>query len=572
MSDYLHGAYGEWFANGNIPTAVGEGVVVAVGTAPVQNLSLKEGEDYNVNKPVLVRNIAEAKRLFGYSDDWAKYTLCEAMHHFFENKRVGPLVLINVLDPGNPAFTITQNHSETLTVPANYSVRLYDAHLIDVDTVASSTTGAIESMQVEKSIDAIIIHLKESAVTVGGDVTITCKKTVTTTEAKTPAKNMITIADAEEIVLEGLELQTIPESGDPETKVKGVDYVAAYNSERKTITITGITDLGTDPLNVIYYKVTHNTPTINSAVIGSSDDLGGNKGLYAVRDVYPLTGAVPAYLIAPGFGTETTIHETMYEVSQKVNGHWDMWMFVDLPIWVGTAGSKISTIAAWKTTNGYNKPTETVYWPMAEGVDGKKYHLSVLAAANFLELLTQYEGVPFHSASNTPAPIIKRLWIGSGEDSSKVYDDKIINEKLNANGIASAAYVGGRWAIWGAHAADYDQDNADYVNVAETNRMMLMYVSNNFQVRRSLDVDKPLTQNDIDSIVSEEQARLDGLKQMGALIFGEALLDAESIARSDVYSGDFVFAFRVTTTPLAKSLTAVVTWVDDGFSTYFAEA
>ena len=33
--------------------------------------------------------------------------------------------------------------------------------------------------------------------------------------------------------------------------------------------------------------------------------------------------------------------------------------------------------------------------------------------------------------------------------------------------------------------------------------------------------------------------------------------------------GDWTFAFEVTTTPLAKSLTALVNWTDEGFITYF---
>ena len=36
-------------------------------------------------------------------------------------------------------------------------------------------------------------------------------------------------------------------------------------------------------------------------------------------------------------------------------------------------------------------------------------------------------------------------------------------------------------------------------------------------------------------------------------------------------NGDFSFAFNVTTTPLAKSLTALVNWTSDGFVTYFAD-
>jgi phage tail sheath protein FI len=253
----------------------------------------------------------------------------------------------------------------------------------------------------------------------------------------------------------------------------------------------------------------------------------------------------------------------MYQVSKKVNGHWDMWMFADLPITCTMANA-----ATWKAANGYDHENETVYFPMAKGVDGKNYHLSVLAAANFLELLADNDGIPYHSASNTDAEVIESLYLG--ESDTALYDDEIINEYLNKNGIASAAFIGGRWAIWGAHAADYNPENADSVNVAETNRMMLYYVSNDFQARRPRDVDKPMTANDIASIVAEEQGRLNALIAMGALIYGEASLDAESIVDSDVYSGDFLFEFRVTTTPLAKSLKALVAWVDDGYSTYFA--
>ena len=99
--------------------------------------------------------------------------------------------------------------------------------------------------------------------------------------------------------------------------------------------------------------------------------------------------------------------------------------------------------------------------------------------------------------------------------------------------------------------------------------MMLYYISNDFQARRSADVDKPLSPNDIKAIVAEEQARLDALVAMGALTYGKAELKADADAKSDVINGDYAFTFNVTTTPLAKSLTAIVSWTDDGFVTYF---
>ncbi len=171
------------------------------------------------------------------------------------------------------------------------------------------------------------------------------------------------------------------------------------------------------------------------------------------------------------------------------------------------------------------------------------------------------------------AEIAKRIeHLYMGEDSTgRVYDDYLINNQLNKNGIASAAYVGGRWAIWGCHSADYSYEGGNQINVSETNRMMLYYISNDFQHRRTRDVDKPLTANDIKTIVAEEQTRLDALVKIGALTYGVVHLNAEADARSDIMNGDYSFTFNVTTTPLAKSLTAIVNWTDEGFVTYFAD-
>jgi len=180
------------------------------------------------------------------------------------------------------------------------------------------------------------------------------------------------------------------------------------------------------------------------------------------------------------------------------------------------------------------------------------------------------EGIPYRTASNTECAIIANLYT-SNSDTGRVYDDNIINQKLNKNGIASAAYVGGRWAIWGAHSAEYSQTNGDNINVSETNVMMLYYISNDFQHRRTFDVDKPMTANDLRTIVSEEQTRLDALKNIGAILFGEVYVKMDAQAKSDIMNGDYAFTFNVTTTPIAKSLTADVNWTDEGFVTYFEQ-
>lgn len=493
---YLHGAYGDQQAIGTRVATESQSAVVLVGTAPVQNLLPDDNGDWNVNKPILVNDISEAKKYFGYSDDWAKYSLCEAMHVFLELAGVGPLVMINVLDPKS-----------------------------------------------------------------------THRSSAVTTKTATPSSGRITIANCEDAILDTIVVKT--QDTPPVEKVKGTDYTAVYNAAKKSIIIQELTAgaLGSAALDITYYTVTASTIT-STDIIGADDGAGTHTGLYAIKDVYNLCGVIPAIFMAPGWSELPAVHATMATLSLKINGHWDAWMFTDIPISDNGTPVTMASAKTWKDANGYTKKNETVSFPMVVGTDSKKYHLSVIRCANFLQLLAENDGIPYHTASNTAAGIVANLWLGASSV-GKVFDDQYINENLNKNGICSAAFAGGRWVIWGAHSAEYDQVNGDNINVSETNYMMLFYLSNDFQARRVYDVDQPLSANDIQSITAEEQSRLDALVKIGALTYGVATLDTSEAAKSDMYNGDFLFIFDVTTTPIAKSLTVLVNWVDDGFATYF---
>ena len=489
MAEYLHGAYGQIQAVGSRVSSGSKCAFVYIGTAPVH---LAEGGGNTVNQPVLVADMAEARRKLGYSDDFASFTLCEAMKAHFDRNAVGPLVFINVLDP--------KRHVKT-----------------------------------------------ESA-----------------TKSLTPESGSVTIQEAEKIVLDSVEVKK------GQTKLeKGKDYTLKYSIEKKSLTISEAASgsLGSEALSISYKTVDPSMVT-KEDVIGASDGYGLNTGVYAVKNVYQVTGYIPSFLAAPGFSCIPEVHKAMAENSVKINGHYDAYMLVDIPIFHNEEAVSMATAAAWKKENGYNRENETVYFPMVSGNDGKKYHISTLAAANLQALLATQDGIPYRTASNTECSVIENLYLGE-ESTGRVFDDTLINNVLNKNGIASAAFVGGRWAIWGAHSADYDQENADSINVAETNRMMLYYITNDFQVRRNADVDKPMTANDLQSIVAEEQARLDALLKIGALLYGEVHKNVQEDDRSDIVKGDFSITFRVTTTPLAKSLTAVANWTEEGFVTSF---
>ena len=101
MADYKYGVYGV-IGNDIAQNASQAGVVpVYFGTAPVNLLPDYTG---TVNIPVKISNLSDAQQNLGYIADsakWGKYTLCEAVAAHFANKNgnVGPIYVINVLDP-----------------------------------------------------------------------------------------------------------------------------------------------------------------------------------------------------------------------------------------------------------------------------------------------------------------------------------------------------------------------------------------------------------------------------------------------------------------------------------------
>jgi len=93
---YRHGV----FVN-EVPAAVPPPVrlsamPVVFGTAPV-NLSKRSTAP--INEPVLCNSYGEAIAAFGFSNDFSSYTLSEFIYSQFVLYGLGPVVLINVLDP-----------------------------------------------------------------------------------------------------------------------------------------------------------------------------------------------------------------------------------------------------------------------------------------------------------------------------------------------------------------------------------------------------------------------------------------------------------------------------------------
>lgn len=97
MAGYKHGAYvQEVKAKIAVPAKNETGIHVVFGTSPV---NMAEEPEKAVNRLIVAENFEEAKKKLGYSEDFEKYTLCQAMDAYFKIFAVGPVAFCNVLDP-----------------------------------------------------------------------------------------------------------------------------------------------------------------------------------------------------------------------------------------------------------------------------------------------------------------------------------------------------------------------------------------------------------------------------------------------------------------------------------------
>ena len=150
------------------PVTIDGGVPVIFGTAPI---NLAADPEKATNKLFLCKSFAEAKAAVGYSQDYAKYTLCQAMDAFFKAYGVGPIVVCNVLDPEKHKT----EYSETLSVTNGQAVSKTEGVLLKGLTVkadaAAMTLDTDYTVEFDENGFAVITVIKEgiASITLSGN-------------------------------------------------------------------------------------------------------------------------------------------------------------------------------------------------------------------------------------------------------------------------------------------------------------------------------------------------------------------------------------------------------------------
>ena len=627
MAEYLYGTYGH-LENSVVQTTEDTSTVVLyVGTAPV---NLVRGYADAVNKPIKLNNVLEARNLIGTASDWEKYTLSEVVAAHFQNRNgnVGPVYVINVLDPdkhrktspttrvlnfvnGSAAFLSEDIILDTLAIAdkaegtdyyVNYNFTTHKVTITSADANAP-LDGAISISYNETDPSLItaddIIGIKTAAgVRTGLHVAELMYQTFGVIVNLFAAPGWSSDKDVYDALVaaatklnghwDGFVYADIPVTyGEIAYTYNAVENPTADSNPGAEgwYTLDGLTgaySLSTDDhlVESAYYTVQAetDTPTTDPKTEefyekdGDTYTPSEDTTVDSEKTYYKLT--VAAAVTVRGDDPDNL----NWYVSDGAGGYiaaTDSYVVSGTTYYTRTASTtpaRVDTITkaiAWKSANNYTSERSKVFWPMANGSDSNVYLISTLALVETMRIDNSHDGVPMESCGNKAIPVISQNFGVDAVNGGYSVDEA---NTLTSNGITTLVYWGDSWKIWGDHTAAYlyGSEDMDVRVIFDVSIRMLLYLTNRFQRTWAYTIDKPFTVQLKDTILVREKERLDALVVMGALIGTPSIVFEEANNPLDeLRNGNFRWDIQVTPTPPLKSASVYVAYTDAGFSAYF---
>ncbi len=391
----------------------------------------------------------------------------------------------------------------------------------------------------------------------------THKKTEPTNTSITFTNNVAEFA-SDKVILDTISI---------ESYVKDTDFKVDYNFTTGKVIITSLNEELKGTVTTAYYEVDL-TKITEETIIGGVTADGAYSGLGALQLLYIKENQVCNLLGCPKYSEIPEVYAKMISACQEINGHWQSFFVADIPI-VDADGTKVDTkekAKTWRTTNGYNSERSEIFWPQFQDVTTKRiFHGSTLAIVTYMKTDFEHDSIPFESCSNKEVPIGKQYF--GADSTNQGFDQATATADLNAYGISTAVFWGGKWVLWGGNTAKYQYGKDIDPRAIDCHYMrMLFHCMNGFQRRQAVNIDEPFNLQLKDSILNEEQEILDTYIAQGGLLPGsEILFLASDNSTSDMINGDFVFQLPISVTPRAKSLTGKVAYTDAGLKSLVVE-
>ncbi|KAF0232517.1 MAG: hypothetical protein FD177_2404 [Desulfovibrionaceae bacterium] len=136
---FRHGVYSQQLPTHLIPVRrVDSALPVVFGTAPVDRLAAGERP---VNSLTMCSSFDEFVKLFGYDEDYSKYTLCEFAYVYLSLYSMAPVIFVNVYDPAEHRSTVAAQ-AKAFDAKGRIALGLYDIQDLAVKNADGSQTFA----------------------------------------------------------------------------------------------------------------------------------------------------------------------------------------------------------------------------------------------------------------------------------------------------------------------------------------------------------------------------------------------------------------------------------------------
>lgn len=314
--------------------------------------------------------------------------------------------------------------------------------------------------------------------------------------------------------------------------VAGVDYLLSFNAKGHLV-ITMLSDqaLEAKQVNVTSVSIDPEAVTKDDIIGGYDVKTGKESGLEVIRQVYPRTGIVPAFLLAPGWSHDPEVGAVMISKCECINGVFTTECLLDLD----TSKTKLYTdVPGVKEESGYQDRHAIVLWPMVQ-VGGKNLYYSAVFGA-----MAQYT-----DASNDNVPSLylsnKMLYVDNAvlSDGTEVFMDREQANTLNGAGIVTLVSERG-WRAWGNNTSVYPEvtDTKDRWIAC---RRMFTWMSNSLIIIYHDRVDDPGNFRLIESICDSENIRLNSYVSDGKLAGGRIVYNEEENSVENILTGQVIF-------------------------------
>lgn len=332
--------------------------------------------------------------------------------------------------------------------------------------------------------------------------------------------------------LTGILMDSVKVKAGEDVLQNDTDYILSFDKEgRLVITMLSEQAEALESVTVESSSLDPSKVTKEDVIGGYDVKTGKESGFEAIRQVYPRTGMVPAFLLAPGWSHIPEVGAVMLAKSRYINGVFKAECLLDLP----TAETRLYTdVPKVKEETGYQDEMGIALWPMVEA-GGKRMYYSAMFGAMAAYTDASNDNVPSLYLSNKLLAVDKAVLV----DGTEVFMDREQANTLSGIGVVTLISEGS-WRSWGNNTSIYPVGK-DVKDRWIACKRMFSWMANSLITIYSEKVDSPANFRLIESIVDSENIRLNSYISAGKLAGGRIVYNEDENSVENVLTGQVIF-------------------------------